>query len=249
MRKTPTIALGLLASAAFAGGAVAQAPTPSHTVNVGVSPSKAGTKVKPRAVSFKLAIANNQAAKTTVSKIEISFPKTIKIDPRGFVTCSAARLDAEGPSGCPAKSRLGSGTASAILGPTTAKPTPLAFKNTFFVGSATSLNVFLAQTGGDVRKVLLGKISRAGGKYGQKLTISIPPDVQQPVPGVYSALSDIATSLKGTAGSGSKKHGIFELNGCTGGKLNFQTKLTYAANPTRPAAAGSTATDSVNCTR
>jgi hypothetical protein len=48
--------------------------------------------------------------------------------------------------------------------------------------------------------VLIGKISRAGGSYGQKLTIDIPRDVQEPVPGTFSALSDIETTLRGTDG-------------------------------------------------
>ncbi|MBA2515733.1 MAG: hypothetical protein H0V22_00175 [Solirubrobacterales bacterium] len=248
LRKTPPIVLGLLASVVFTGGAVAQAPEPSHTLQMGVTPSKAGTAKNPKALTkLKLSITNDKAAKTTASKIEISLPKTIRFNTKGFTTCSAAKLDAEGPAGCSSKSRLGVGTASAVLGPTSPTPAPLEFKNTFFVGSATTLNIFLEQTGGDVRKLLIGKISNAGGKYGQKLSIAIPGDLQQPVPGTYSALSDIATSLSGTAGSGSKKHGILESRGCVGGKYAFQSKLTYAPNPDRPAARTSTATDTVSC--
>lgn len=248
LRKTPPIALGLLASVAFTGGAVAQAPTPSHELQMSVSPSKAGTSKKPKAVTrLKLDIANNQASQTTASKIEISFPKTLRFNTKGFTTCSAAKLEASGPSSCSSKSRLGGGTASAVVNPTSASPAPLAFKNTFFVGSATSLNIFLTQTGGDVAKVLIGKISRAGGAYGQKLTIAIPADLQQPAPNVFSALSDIETSLSGTTGSGSKKHSFLESTGCSGGKYGFQSKLTYAPNPNPPASSTSTATDTVTC--
>ncbi len=243
LRKTPPIVLGLLASVVFTGGAVAQAPEPSHTLQMGVTPSKAGTAKNPKALTkLKLSITNDKAAKTTASKIEISFPKTIRFNTKGFTTCSAAKLDAEGPAGCSPKSRLGVGTASAVFG-----PAALEFKNTFFVGSATTLNIFLEQTGGEIRKVLIGKISNAGGKYGQKLSIAIPGDLQQPVPGSYSALSDIATSLSGTVGSGSKKHGILESRGCVGGKYAFRSKLTYAPNPDPPAARTSTATDTVSC--
>lgn len=248
MRKTPPLALGLLASVAFTGGAVAQAPTPSHTLQMNVSPSTAGTVSKPRAATtFKLAVSNNKASKTTASRIEVSFPKTLRINPKGFTTCSARTIEDEGPGACSPKSRLGGGKASAIVNPNGAQPAPLEFTNTFFVGSATSLHIFLKQTGGDVSKVLVGKISRAGGKYGQKLSISIPADIQQPTAGVFAALSDLDTSLKATAGTGSKKHGIIESTGCTGGKYTFQTKLTYAPNPNPPAARTSTATDSVTC--
>lgn len=248
MRKTPMLALGLLASLAFTGGAVAQAPTPSHTTDMGITPSKAGTSKKPRGVTkWKLAISNNKASGTTASKIEISFPKTLKLNTKGFATCSEAKLNETGPSSCPSKSRLGGGTASAVLGPTSAAPTPLEFKNTFYVGSATTVFVFLQQTNGDVVRVLGGKIGKAGGRYGQKLTITIPEDLQQPLTGTYSALTDIAASLSGTAGTGSKKHSFLESTGCTGGKWGFQTKITYVPNPNPPAASSSTATDSVRC--
>jgi hypothetical protein len=250
LRKSLTVGLGLLASVALTGGAVAQAPPPSHTTDMGITPSKAGTSKKPKAVTqWKLAISNNRAAGTTASKIEISFPKTLKLNTRGFTTCTVAKLNDTGPATCSSKSRLGGGTASAVLGPTSATPAALEFSNSFYVGSATTLNIFLQQTNGDrtVARILIGKIAKAGGKYGQKLTISIPGDLQQPVPGVFSALSDIAATLKGTAGSGSKKHSFLESTGCSGGKWGFQTKITYVPNPNPPGATTSTATDSVTC--
>jgi len=248
LRKTPTLALGLLASVAFTGGAVAQAPAPSHTSQMGITPSQAGTSKKPKSVTkWSLAIRNDKAAGSTASKIEISLPKTLKLNTKGFTTCSESKLSNSGPASCSPKSRLGGGTASAVLGPTSPSPAPLAFKNTFFVGSATTFNIFLEQVGGDVAKVLVGKISKAGGAYGQKLTISIPKDLQQPVPGTYSALADIKASLRGMAGSGSKKHSFLESTGCSGGKWRFRTKLTYAPNPDPPASTTSTATDSVRC--
>lgn len=248
MRKTPTLALGLLASVALTGGAVAQAPAPSHTTQMGITPSKAGTSKKPRDVKkWTLSIANDKAAGTTASKIEISFPKTLKLNPKGFATCSVKKLEDSGPGSCSSKSRLGGGTASAVLGPTSPSPTPLSFRNTFFVASATTFNIFLEQSGGDVALVLKGKISRAGGKYGQKLSIAIPGSLQQPVPGTFSALADIDSALSGTAGSGSEKHSFLESTGCTGGKWEFQTKLTYNPNPNPPAARTSTATDTVPC--
>ncbi len=135
-----------------------------------------------------------------------------------------------------------------MVNPRSATPSPISFKNTFFVSSAKDLTIFLEQTDGQVRRILQAKISSAGGgKFGQKLTIDIPEDLQQPAPGVYAALTDIAVKLKGTTGKGKKKHGIFEARGCTGGLHDFQTRITYAPNPTPPAAPNSTATDTVAC--
>ena len=252
MRKSRTVAIGLVAALGFGAGgvAVAQENTdPGHTLQVQVSPSKAGKKKKPRAVGVKLNIANNKAAGTTASRIVVRFPKTIKINTKNFKKCSPDDIEQQGAGDCHPNSKLGTGTAGAILNPRGANPQPLNFKNTFFVGSSKSLSIFREQTNGDkaIRKVLEAKIQSAGGKYGQQLSISIPGDLQQPAPGVFSALTDIVVSLKGTAGKGKKKHGIFESVGCTGGLYDFQTELTYAPNPNPPAVSESEAPDTVDC--
>jgi len=248
LRKSRIIAAGVVASLGLGGVAVAQDAAPSHTLQVSGISENAGTKSKPKAVTLKLDIRNNRESKTTASRIEVFLAKNVKINPKGFPTCKAVGSDQFDPDECPRGSRLGTGTAGAIVNPNGADPTTLNFRNTFFVGSSKSLTIFLEQTNGDIRAVLQAKVSRAGGgKYGQKLTIAIPKELQQPAPGLFSALTDIAVSLKGTTGKGSKKHGIFETTGCTGGNHDFQTKLTYASNPKPPANKQSTATDTVGC--
>jgi hypothetical protein len=250
LRKTPTIALGLAASLAFAGAAIAQTDaTPSHTVAMTVKPSKAGTKKKPKAISLKIEISNNKAAGTTASRIEIFGPKTLKLNTKGFPVCSEDTLINDGPAACPKGSKVGSGTAAAVVNPRGAAPAPVAFTNTFYVAGRNRLNINLISSDQAINRTFPVKVGAGGGKFGQKLTIDIPGDLQQPAPGIFSALTDITTTLKGTAGKGSKKHGIYELTGCTGGKLNFQTRITYAPNPTPPAAPTSLATDSVKCSR
>lgn len=246
MRKTPTLLVGLLATGAIAGTAIAQTAG-THTLDVSVTPSKAGTKKKPKAVTFKLDLSNSKESKTTASRIEISLPSGLRMNPKGFPKCPApadatVEFDADA---CPTKSRLGTGTADAVTGPSDPNPQPVRFENTFFVGSGTSLTIFLKATEIDFRRVLVGKISNGG----RKLTINIPEDTQQPAPGTYAALTDIVTTLKGTAGTGRKKHGFFELSRCKGGKLKVTSKLTYAPNPNPPAAGSSTATDNVTCKR
>ena len=244
MRKTPTLLVGLLATGAIAGTAVAQTAG-SHTLNVGASPSNAGTAKKPANVTFRLNISNNREAGTTASRIEINLPSGLKMNPKGFPVCSETTITEEGIEACPSKSRLGTGTAAAVVNPTSPEPSNLTFRNTFFVGGSNFLNIFLQQSPGDVRAVLKGTISNGG----RKLSIAIPEDLQQPAPGVYSALTDIVTSLKGTTGSGSRKHGFFELSKCTGNAIRVSTKLTYVPNPNPPATTSSTATDSTPCKR
>lgn len=249
MRKTQTVVVGLLATAALGGTAVAQTATPSHTLDSSFSPSKAGTTSKPRSVAVKLNISNSRAAGTTASKIEINLSRGLKMNPKGFPICSTSTIEDQGISECPTKSRLGTGTAAAVVNPgaesdnnPATSPSNLTFKNTFFVGGSNFLNIYLEQSGGAVRATLKGTISNGG----RRLTIPIPEDLQQPATGVYSALTDIKTSLKGTT-SGSKKHGFFELSKCAGGSITVSTKLTYVPNPNPPAKTTSTASDRQRC--
>jgi hypothetical protein len=254
LRKSPLIALGVAASLGLGVGGVAIAQDntdPGHTLDITATPTKAGKKKKPKAITLGLGIQNNRDAKTTASRIEVLFPKQFKFNLKNFPVCTEETLDpsaGEGTSACDPKSKLGTGTAGAILNPRGANPQPLNFKNTFFVGDGRKqLNIYLEQTDGDIRKLLVGKIGKAGGKYGQKLTIDIPEDLQQPLPGTYSALTDIETKLKGTAGKGKKKHGFLNSTGCKGGRWEFMTRLTYVNNPDPPSATKSEADDAIPC--
>jgi hypothetical protein len=184
LRKSPAIAVGVAATLALGGGiAVAQNPAGTHTLQMSVQPSKAGTPKKPKAIKkLKLEIDNNAESKTTASRIEIFFPKTIKINTKGFKTCSASKIETQGAGACSSKSKLGTGTARAVVNPQGANPAPVLFRNTFYVGSRTSLSIALKQEGGDINRVLVAKIGKAPGKFGQKLSIDIPADLQQPAP-------------------------------------------------------------------
>lgn len=251
MRKTPTLLVGLLATGAIAGTAVAQAPAGTHTLQMSVKPSKAGKKSSPRAVTkLKLSIANDPDSKTTASRIEVSLPKTLKLNLRDFKRCSVDRLENDGEDTCPKGSQVGTGKASALANANDTKPIDEQFKvdfNTeFFVSSSKSLGIVLDSTNIELRKILVARIGKATGKYGQKLTIDIPTDVQKTAAG-FSALTSITTSLSGKAGKGRRRHGLIESVGCSGGLYDFQSKLTYAPNPNPPVASTSTATDSVDC--
>ena len=105
MRKTLIAAVTALTALALTAVAIAQNPAPSIDVTATVSPSKAGTKKKPK--SEKLNLHDQQqprVSKTSASKIEISFPKTIKLSTKGLKTCSVAKLDSQGKATCPTAS-------------------------------------------------------------------------------------------------------------------------------------------------
>ena len=55
-----------------------------------MSPTKAGTKSKPKSEKLKLSVKNNAESKTTAAKITITFPSTLKISTKGLDQCTAS---------------------------------------------------------------------------------------------------------------------------------------------------------------
>ena len=232
MRKFLIAAVAALASIALASVAVAQSPEVEATTKV--APSKAGTKKKPKPTSISTFVKNNIEG-STASKIEIDFPSTVKISGKGLTKCALTEFSKPGgKANCPAKSKAGVGITHAVLGPQRA---PLNFKVSAYVGGNNLVIFYIEQIGGSVTKALQGKISSASGKYKQKLVIEIPPDLQQPAPGLYGALTDLKTSLYNKKG----KYSLISTNGCKKKKHTFGAKLTFTANSApapKPSASG-----------
>jgi hypothetical protein len=225
---TATLALGA------AGIAYAQTPAPSIEASVGTSPGKAGTKSKPKNVTFKLSVKNDPASRTTASKITITLPSTLKLSTSGQTLCKAADDEIVSSNGAVCKkSNVGKGTASAVIlsNNTTVnfKVTPLVAKKEvlFFLTSSQIANKY----------VVHGKIS------GRKMTITIPPDVQQPLQGLYAALIDINATL----GKKKGKNYLFSTTGCKSKKHKVGVKVDYADNPTPPSARSASTTANAKC--
>jgi hypothetical protein len=247
LRKTLIAALTALTALALAAVAIAQTP-PSIEVTATASPSKAGTKKKPKSEKINLQIDNNPDSKTSAGKIEISFPKTLKLSTKGLKTCSVAKLDADGKSGCPTASKAGVGTAKALLNATSDNPAPLNFNVTTFVAGKNLLAFYLEQQGTDsgVQQALPAKITTISGNktYGQKLTINIPANLQQPAPGVYSTLIQIKNSLGLKSGS----NALIKSIGCPKAREHqIGVKITYVPNPNPPAASSASSADGATC--
>ena len=179
MRKYLIAALVAVLSIAVAAVAVAQTASTEPDVDVSLTPSKAGTKKKPKNSTLKLFVKNNRTD-ATVDTITVNVGKNVKLNGKGFKYCTAA--DAERPGqDAPARParKAGKGTANAVVGPGRA---PLKFTVDAYVGSKSSIIFYVQQVGGTVRKALTGKVSRASGKFGSKIVIKIDEDLQQPGP-------------------------------------------------------------------
>ena len=159
--------------------------------------------------------------------------KNVKLDGKGFKYCTANTLNGKGQTACPAGSKAGSGTAHAVVGPGHA---PVGFTVDAYVGSKNSIIFYTQQVGGTVRKGLVGKVSKASGKFGSKIVITIDPDLQQPATNVYSSLVDLKTTIKAKKG----KHFLVSSTGCPSDKKHrFGVKFHFNPNSTFPATGSS----------
>jgi len=231
LKKLGISGLAVTALLAMGGTALAQTPPAdlAVTVNGKASPSKAGTKKKPKNVSVKIAFEANKESRKTVSQIVFYLPKNLKLSGSGFKTCTAQQINGQGEASCPKGSKVGSGTATAVLG---VNQTPLQFTNNVYVGGKNSIALALK---GTVDIAFEGTITKASGAYSQKLTVDIPPQVQSPAPGLFSYITGVDTTIKGSASKGKgkkkKKYAFASVNGCPKDKTHdFGVQLNYVAN-------------------
>jgi hypothetical protein len=136
-------------------------------------------------------------------RLVVYFPAGTKIDPTGFPTCTAAKLEIVGPEGCPKQSRIANGTVGVA--------------DQIGSGEATreegALEVFITPGNGVVayanavapisaQVVIPAHWETAPAPYGLKLTFEIP--LVDSVPG---ALPVSGTSLHVKAGAAIRKGG------------------------------------------
>ncbi|MGH2949102.1 MAG: hypothetical protein ACRDPC_23095 [Solirubrobacteraceae bacterium] len=222
MRKYLIVAIAALTAVAFATVAIAQAP--EATMDVTVTPKKAGKKKKAKNSQIRLEIENQDTSRT-MSELTITSPKTVKLSTRGLTQCDATTLENEGPSGCPRASRVGKGTASALLGVNTANPSPLTFDVVAVVTGRRNIGFHLAAR--EIPTVVLAP----GTLSGRKLTIEVPDAAQQPVPGTYAGLVSLEATLKAKEG----KRTLVSTTDCKRKKHAYSTVLTFVDNGVSPA--------------
>jgi hypothetical protein len=217
LRKT--LAAGIAATTVLAFGATAVAQTPGASMTVSVSPTKAGTKKKPKSEKLTLTITNNNT-QLTAKAIDIKAPGTIKVSGKGLAVCKTAQLE-KGKKNCSAKSKVGGGSASALLGVNTPTPQQLTFKVTAFVGGPKLINFYLE--GVELPGI---KLIAPGTIKGQTLHVAIPQAAQQPAPGTWAGLQSLTTTLSKKIGN----HAVVTSNGCKSKKHKFAATITFANN-------------------
>jgi len=262
LKKFAILGLAIVAMLSMTAVAVAQYALPSIQVTGTVSPSKGGTKKKPKNAKLNVAFTVNKESRKTVERITYYVPANVRLSGSGFRFCPASQINQQGEGKCPKGSKVGTGTATAVLGPNFA---PLGFTVNVYAGSKNELALALAQTGGgSVRTAFRGLITSAGTPFGQKITVDVPKSVQSPATGLYSYITGVKTSIGGKFTStkkvtkkvkGKKKkvtvkttHYFASLTGCPKDKTHdFGVQLGYSANDTGPSGTSDQVRDTAAC--
>lgn len=201
-RKLAATAAALLGLAVVAGPVAAQTSsgTTIEVTKVSVSPNKAGTKKKPKAVK-KLSVAAkvnvpDGQKRPVINRITVLFPKGSVWNGAKYPKCTQAQLSSsqEFPSSKCSKAVFGSGKANAM-----ADTSPTVAKIRVVNGGAKSIYFYTElDNPAVVRAPAPGKITKKTGKWAYQLDVTIPDELQI-VGGVPIAVTDLAVS----AGKGS----------------------------------------------
>lgn len=229
----------LAATAALGVAVPAIAVSGQQYLKVSVSPSKAGTAAKPKNVKLKVDTGVKPAPGAkgfATKKVVLSFDKNLVFGGSKFAECTQAIVQSNEAS-CPKGSKVGSGTAQGValdLGESTRQDLLVTAYN-----GQKGKQLLLHVVSKDRTKVpninstIVATLGKASGKFGSKLTVPIPDNLQQPVPGALATLTQFVTKVGGT---GKDKTPYVGLKGCPKGKLNVAGDFTYTDGTKQKAA-------------
>jgi hypothetical protein len=218
MRKLPLLVAGVLALALGVAG-IAQAVNSKQGMKVSLSKNSVKKAKKKGVGTFTVALSLQRdpadppfATSTTV----VHFDKNLVFNYKKFPTCTSSQAMADAAA-CK-KAQVGTGTA---IGQASIDVPPENLTIKLYNGKSGQLYLHLrGATPLPINSVIIGKLGKDRGKYGYKLSVNVPANLQQPAPGVYAALTSFITKVNGSKkGKGGAPY--IALKGCSGGKLNF----------------------------
>ena len=225
MRKYLIAAVAAVTAIAFSAVALAQGPD-TATLTTKVTPKKAGTKKKPKNSTFVLDVVNNNTSRT-MSDLDIFLAKNVKLNLKGMPSCDPETIRAEQ---CPKSTVLGTGEAKAktgvngdpaLIGDRTFEVT--AYKTKSVLTGKDMLGFYIDD--GTFQFLTETTLTKASGKYGQKLHIDVP-DLAQQVGATYNGLVSLKATLKKKVG---KKY-LISTVGCKAKKHPYKVDLTFIPN-------------------
>ncbi len=175
-RRARILLVALMATACLIAAAAAWAAQ-TATIHAGFSPDRLGA---PSNISATMKFASTTTGTPSpLANLTFYAPAGMVVDARGTGSCTVAKLEAEGPSGCPADSRAGFGSGVAE-GEDAGELFRESFTLDFFFapseGGHLALLVYVeGRTPDSVQLVLTAKEVRAPRPYGIGFTVVVPP--------------------------------------------------------------------------
>ena len=217
-----TLGLALVGVMALSIAGVAYAQSVSNTtmdLSFSAKPGKAGTSKKPKAVKLNLGI--EQATKdgsgqpATSTSLKITLPKGLNWNGKSWAKSKRCSVQGGQPgaskSVCPKGSKVGSGQTIAEGGRHRGDPHRRAY-----VTTGGGLGLFLTGQPLPIAEMIEGKVK------GRVINVKIPTGIQQPVPGIKSAIQTLKFGLTGKTKVKGKSRGIIESTSCSGKKWTLK---------------------------
>jgi hypothetical protein len=220
--RTKYLAAAGAAVAVLAAAIVANAnPASDSTIalSVNASPKNSGTRAKPKPEVLKLVTDGATKSKTgqpeTTDKIIITTPAEWAYRGKRWPKsqrCDNVKADqAKSNSVCPRKSRVGSGAADLLAGNGSIKRK---LTVTIHVLKNGAPGFWVVSQPGDVPAVAQ---FLPGTVRGHRITIEIPPNLEQPL-GIKSSIKKLTATFGGTTTVSGRRTGLLESVGCRRGK-------------------------------
>ena len=223
------IACAVALAAAFAVPASAQAEV-IQDFTISAKPNKASTAKKKRSVTLKVVTGTRDttgAQPPTTRNATIFFPKGSQWNGDLFPKCSASSISAaRSTEDCPEGSIVGKGTVTGVAtGGITQNDVTIVVAN----GGKSGVNMFVEGSSPlRIQSNIVGTLSGASGKYGLKLKVPVPANLQEPAPGVKVAITLFQVKIQKSKKVKGKTRGIVEINKCSGGTWNAKGDFQYA---------------------
>src|SRR3954469_10730996 len=226
MKKAAASAAGVAMLAVAVAIPAFGAPGASHgtVLTASTSPSKKGTLKRPVGVKIHARFDTQPAQQGqpgfATKQTIVHLPKGLRFHLDRFKHCSEATLNASGPTACPSGSQIGTGSATGLALGQTENLTVTAFNGQ---GSKQLLLYVQGSTPLQINSTIVGTLKSDTGKYGNKLDVAIPPNLQQPLTGVFATLTKFDTTIGGKRAG--KKY--VDSIGCLKNKRNWGADLTF----------------------
>jgi len=231
IRTVRMLLAALLASVSLAAPAQAQT---SATITPSLSPDRPGAKA---ALTFTIQYSGGESGiPAPVHRSVVRFPAGLTLDVPSLRSCTAARLLARGPGGCPTQSKIGSGHALAEV-TVGAQLVAEAVTVWAFIGPPHNNEPTLELLGegsepvpGQV--VVTGTVIPVRAPYGEELVIPVPP-----VPTLPSNPDVSMVNLSLTIGAAPRHRArnantVLVPSRCPAGGFPFAAEFTYADGST-----------------